>query len=140
MDDESHRVLLTATMFGQVPGTNVNMVLGTTFPDGDPFAQRQNEPSMAVSSRNPQHLLAGSNDYRTVSIAFTGSTGELGDAWLSVYTTIDGGDTWRSTLLPDFRKTARPWAKLRHCTTSPPRPTPRCGPDARAVLLQRPGV
>ena len=27
-----------------VPGTNVNMVSGTTFPDGDPYLQRQNEP------------------------------------------------------------------------------------------------
>ena len=26
---------------------------------GDPFLQRQNEPSIAVSSRNPCHLLAG---------------------------------------------------------------------------------
>ena len=42
-----------------VAGQNVNMVSGTQFPGGDPFLQRQNEPSMAVSSRNPLHLLAG---------------------------------------------------------------------------------
>ena len=36
-----------------VPGANVNMVAGNTWPDGDPFLQRQNEPSIAVSSRNP---------------------------------------------------------------------------------------
>ena len=27
-----------------VPGANVNMVSGTTHPDGDPYLQRQNEP------------------------------------------------------------------------------------------------
>src|SRR5687768_16387215 len=53
-----------------VPGTNVNMVSGTTYPDGDPFLQRQNEPSSAVSTRNPLHILGGANDYRTVDIPF----------------------------------------------------------------------
>ena len=33
-----------------VPGQNINMVSGTSFPGGDPFLQRQNEPSLAVSS------------------------------------------------------------------------------------------
>ena len=51
-----------------VPGTNVNMVSGTKFPDGDPYLQRQNEPSSAVSTRNPLHILGGANDYRTVDI------------------------------------------------------------------------
>src|SRR5260370_27392707 len=51
---------------GPTPGQNVNMVSGTKWPGGDPFLQRQNEPSIAVSTRNAQHLLAGANDYRTV--------------------------------------------------------------------------
>ena len=34
-----------------VPGTNVNMVSGTSFPDGDPYLQRQNEPSARPSRR-----------------------------------------------------------------------------------------
>ena len=44
------------------------MVSGTEWPGGDPFLQRQNEPSMAASTRNPLHLLGGSNDYRTVDL------------------------------------------------------------------------
>ena len=61
-------VTLSAQQPQIVPGTNVNMVSGTTFPDGDPYLQRQNEPSSAVSTRNPLHILSGVNDYRTVDI------------------------------------------------------------------------
>ncbi|NPV82539.1 MAG: hypothetical protein HPY46_03005 [Candidatus Aminicenantes bacterium] len=91
------------------PGRNVNMVSGTTLPYGDPWLQRQNEPSIAVSTRNPLHLLAGANDYRTVDIPF--SEGELpgkvqgamaGDAWLGIYKSFDGGESWITSLLPGF--------------------------------------
>src|SRR5688572_32983748 len=60
--------LALTTISAQIPGRNVNMVSGTKYPEGDPFLQRQNEPSIAASTRNPLHLLAGSNDYRTVDI------------------------------------------------------------------------
>ena len=42
------------------------MVSGDRFPEGDRFLTKQNEVSLAVSSRNPRHLMAGSNDYRLV--------------------------------------------------------------------------
>jgi len=83
-------------------GANVNVISGTG-PDGDWTLQRQNEPTMGCSSRNPQHCLAGANDYRTVDIPFP-AIGEkvTGDAWLGWYTTKDGGLTWRTRLLPGF--------------------------------------
>ena len=62
--------LALTTINAQIPGRNVNMVAGTQWPGGDPHLQRQNEPSIAASTRNPLHLLAGSNDYRTVDLPF----------------------------------------------------------------------
>jgi hypothetical protein len=74
------------------------MVQGTKWPNGDPFLTKQNEPSIAVSSRNPRHLFAGSNDYRLVPVAIAE---ELDDpeAWVQIYKSIDGGATWRATPL-----------------------------------------
>ncbi len=95
-------LLCAVPAHGQIAGQNVNMVAGTKWPGGDPFLQRQNEPSLAVSSRNPLHLLAGANDYRSVDIPNPNSPDETGDAWLGVFKSFDGGQTWQSTLLPGY--------------------------------------
>ncbi|HVP65992.1 MAG TPA: Ig-like domain repeat protein [Anaeromyxobacteraceae bacterium] len=86
----------------QVVGENVNIVSGTQWPGGDPYLQRQNEPSIAVSSVNPLHVLAGANDYRTVDLPNPNSPDETGDAWLGLYKSFDGGQTWQSLLLPGY--------------------------------------
>jgi len=83
-------------------GPNVNMVSGTTWPDGDPFLQRQNEPSIAVSTRSTMRLMGFANDYRTVDIPGLPEGKETGDAWLGVFKSLDGGLTWSSTLLPGY--------------------------------------
>ena len=85
-----------------IPGRNVNMVSGTDWPIGDPFLQRQNEGSVAVSTRNPLHLMAGGNDYRTVDIPGLPQGRMTGDAWLGVFWSRDGGHEWSSTLLPGY--------------------------------------
>src|SRR6266581_337258 len=87
---------------GQTPGDSVNMVSGTGWTNGDPFLQRQNEPSLAVSTRNTLHLFGGANDYRSVDIAGLAGQSERADAWLGVFKSFDGGQTWQSTLLPGF--------------------------------------
>jgi hypothetical protein len=98
-----------------IAGRNVNMVAGSQLPDGDPYLQRQNEPSGAVSTRNPLHLLFGSNDYRTVDMA--ASEGPLpgapegaaaGDAWLGVFKSYNGGESWISGLLPGYPQDMTP--------------------------------
>ena len=91
------------SLHGQQVGTNVNMVTGTQWPGGDPFLQRQNEPSMAISSRNPLHMVAGDNDYRSVDLpAVSGEVAPTGDAWLGWFTSFDGGQTWSSILVPGY--------------------------------------
>lgn len=99
-------VLFPVAVAAQIPEPNVNMVAGTTLPGGDPFLQRQNEPSIAVSTRNPLHVLGGANDYRTVDIPFDTPASpdqeERGDAWLGVFKSRNGGQTWWSDLLPGY--------------------------------------
>jgi len=96
-------LLAASAVHAQQVGTNVNMVTGTQWPGGDPFLQRQNEPSMAISSRNPLHMVAGDNDYRSVDLpAVFGEAAPTGDAWLGFFTSLDGGQTWTSTLVPGY--------------------------------------
>ncbi|MCK4823366.1 exo-alpha-sialidase, partial [bacterium] len=91
-----------------IVGRNVNMVAGQEPIGGDPYLQRQNEPSIAVSTRNPFHLLAGSNDYRAIDYVDSGelpgqdqiATSHDRDTWLGVFKSFNGGQTWITTLLP----------------------------------------
>ena len=102
-------LLVVQTSAGQAPpqtGANVNMAAGTELPNGDPFLQRQNEPSIAVSTRNPLHLLATANDYRFVDLP--GPNTQLpvnpivGDAWIGLFTSTNGGSSWNIETLPGF--------------------------------------
>ena len=119
-----------AMLHAQIPGRNVNMVSGESWPDGDPYLQRQNEPSLAASSRNPLHLLGGSNDYRTVDIPGLPGGGETGDAWLGLYKSLDGGQRWKSTLLPGYPQD----------TTAIGKASPIYGYQAAADPVVRPGT
>ena len=123
-----------AGLHAQVPGRNVNVISGQTWPDGDPFLQRQNEPSVAASTRNPLHLLGGSNDYRTVDIRRADwDADELGDAWLGLFKSTDGGQQWRSGLLGGY-----PQDPQCSAPTGTPR-SPLCGYAAGADAVVRAG-
>jgi len=102
--------VLSKSAEAQTAGQNVNMVSGTVWPYGDPFLERQDEPSLAVSTRNPLHLLAGANDYRTVDLNLPEvepgegkiSNAATGEPWVGQYVSVDGGAHWQSTLLPGY--------------------------------------
>src|SRR2546430_4974413 len=110
--------VVTYAQQAPTPGQNVNMVSGMTWPYGDPFLERQDEPGLAVSTRNPLHLLAGANDYRTVDLntLLESEPGEVSlcptagvtpcppsaEPWVGQYISIDGGARWQSTLLPGY--------------------------------------
>src|SRR5438552_707083 len=98
-------IVLTTVSAAEGPptaGQNINMVTGTDWTTGDPFLQRQNEPSIAVSTRNSARLLAGANDYRYVDLPGLLGLPVTGDSWLGVFKSFDGGLTWQSTLLPGY--------------------------------------
>ncbi len=97
-----------ALLAAQIPSRNVNMVSGTSWPGGDPFLQRQNEPSIAASTRNPLHLLAGANDYRTIDLPGLPNSNEAGDAWMGLFKSINGGATWKSALVPGYPQDTSP--------------------------------
>ncbi len=98
----SFSIVASAQDTSLIAGQNINMVSGTEWPDGDPFLQRQNEPSIGVSTRNELHLMGGSNDYRTVDLPGLPEGKTTGDSWLSTYFSYDGGGRWTSTLLPGY--------------------------------------
>jgi VCBS repeat-containing protein len=56
---------------------------------GDGFLQRQVEPTIAVSTRNPEHLLAFFNDYRAVDIPNDGGLGEQNQNLALALNTLD---------------------------------------------------
>ena len=86
----------------QKPGRNVNMVSGDTLPFGDPYLQRQNEPECAISTRNSEHIFCVGNDYRTVDVPGLPDDTMAGDAWIGVYMSFDGGESFVSTLVPGY--------------------------------------
>ena len=51
-------------------------------------------------------LVGFTNDCRTVDLPGLPVGKETGDAWLGVYKSLDGGMTWRSTLLPGYPQNA----------------------------------
>jgi hypothetical protein len=94
-----------------VPGRNVNMSGGPQIIEvtpnsfevrGDVLGRAQNEPSCAISTRNPQHVLCGANDYRMVDVPGVTQSQLIRDAWLGEFQSIDGGDRWESTLAGGF--------------------------------------
>lgn len=119
---------LTLAGSAQQVGPNVNTMSGTDEKTGDAFLQRQNEPAVAISTRNADHVMLAFNDYRTVDIALdvtepdaavfaragqkTKPAGALSreavraqtpaEAWVGLAFSRDRGRTFYNALLPGY--------------------------------------
>lgn len=85
------------TPFGD-PSPNVDVINNdSTVPNGSQTgcSTAQNETSIAVNPANPRNIVAGANDYRTFSPRLGGHDSS---SW--VYTSFDGGRTWKNIQLP----------------------------------------
>ncbi len=75
-------LVLSTPLSAQQAGENINVlpVVPQSVPDweikGDGYLQRQVEPTIAASTRNPDHLLAFFNDYRAVDVPDDSYVGE----------------------------------------------------------------
>ena len=92
-----------------IVGRNSNMLGGEQILRLNPFEVRgdvlgraDNEPSCAISTRDPNHIMCGANTYRMVDVPGVSATSETRDAWQGVYQSVTGGETWESTLHPGF--------------------------------------
>jgi hypothetical protein len=90
------------------PGTNVNVLPGygsasVTDPlRGDGYLQRQVEPAVAASSRNPDHLLAAFGDFRVVDLATGSPPANATEAWIGLSRSYNRGRTWFGSMVPGF--------------------------------------
>ena len=83
--------LVAAPLSGQEPGPNRSVLTGFVDPldpdaeiKTDMFLQRQNEPAIAPSSVNPDHLIAAANDYRTIDVGEDFGLGESNESFLAI--------------------------------------------------------
>ena len=116
-------ISLSVMLRAQVPGQNINIV------SKDPHLAKQNEPSGAMSTVNPCHVLMGANDYRTVYLQGTNDDREVRDAWVGVYQSTDCGQTWLAGLMPGYPQdaTAEGVASPAHEFTAAADPVVRAG-------------
>ena len=115
-----------------VPGTNVNIVSGTALPDGDPLSpaaertvERRLDEQSAAHPRRRQRLPDGRHSIPVRS--YSAPQRMNADAWVGIFKTADGGQTWNSTLLPGYPQ-------------DPARTAPLFGYDAATDPFMRAGT
>lgn len=90
-----------------IGGTDVKVTDDNNNADGgiptaceDRQNRQSNETSVAISPVNPDIVAVAANDYRLVPV--------FGDAWMGLYVSTDGGDTWHNTMVPGFPSDTSP--------------------------------
>src|SRR5213594_3236056 len=112
-------------------GKNYSMICGgNDYRRCDPSGNKQNEPSFAVSSRNPKNIIGGVNDYRGVDWMKL-TDGKAGGPFVSVLMSADGGVTWKGTLHPGCPESDPACDGAPEIKGLPEAsdPTVRCGPN-----------
>jgi hypothetical protein len=74
---------------------------------------RQNEPSVAINPRNTQVIVGSSNDYCGVyndGVDADGAPIPSGPIWLGYYRSQNGGESFRSSLVPGYPDDTSPYA------------------------------
>ncbi len=82
---------------------------------------RQNEPAVAVDPRNTSVLVGSSNDYCGTYNDGSDADGAplpVGPIWLGYYRSQDGGQSFRSSLVPGYPGDASPYAALARVRTA----------------------
>jgi hypothetical protein len=82
---------------------------------------RQNEPAVAVNPRNTSVIIGSSNDYCGVyndSNDADGAPIASGPIWLGYYRSENGGNSFRSSLVPGYPGDTSPYAALAHIRTA----------------------
>lgn len=75
----------------------------------------QNETAIAVNPFNPLNLVAGTNDYRDCCVQSAGTLRNDGSGW--VYTSFDGGRTWKNIKLPGLGVSGDPSGNFKKITS-----------------------
>src|ERR1700720_1144037 len=82
---------------------------------------RQNEPAVAVNPRNTSVIIGSSNDYCGVYNDGNDADGApiaSGPIWLGYYRSENGGNSFRSSLVPGYPGDTSPYAALAHIRTA----------------------
>src|SRR3954452_13087434 len=127
---------------GSVPGPDVRLsndapaaggyVSDYTLTTGAPYTDatltecsrsrgRQNEPSVAIDPRNPSVVVGSSNDYCGVYNDGDDDFGApiaSGPIWLGYYRSQNGGDSFRSSLVPGYPDDTSPYGDRAHVRTA----------------------
>jgi len=74
-------------------------------------SERINEHTITSEPNNPDHLVAGANDY---------NSGTSGYAWVGYYSSEDGGHTWDNDYIPGYPGDTRPSALTGYYGTGDP--------------------
>jgi hypothetical protein len=82
---------------------------------------RQNEPAVAINPRNTSVIIGSSNDYCGVYNDGNDADGApipSGPIWLGYYRSENGGNSFRSSLVPGYPGDTSPYAALAHIRTA----------------------